>query len=470
MLLWNKWMNLVNELNPSCNRKRTFCWLVIVLMGFSIKLDYLGVTSLARGVGLLPNYYTCLLNFFNSSAISMDSLLSLWVKLVFKHFDGIVKLNGRCLIIADGIKIAKEGKKMPGVKWLHQDSESNSKAEWIMGHSIQAIAILAKGVKNYFAVPLTARIHEGVRFNTKDNRTLLDKLFELLLELKLPTLLYLVADKYYCSGRLMKQLLGKNIHLITMMKKNAVAYYPLTETPAKKRRRGRPKQYGKKIKLFSLFNTGLEFTQGVMPNDAKIKIEYAVIKLLWRPLGKVVQFVLVKHPEKGNGIVMTSDLTLGPLDAILAYSLRFKIEVLFKQAVHQIGAFMYRFWLKVMTPRKRGSGDQELQFASRDFKEKIKNKLQAYHLFIQLGFIAQGLMQYLSIYQYRDVWNSFGSWLRTIRDNTLPSEKVVSMALGQTYTEFLMDEPDISIVKKFIFQRADISRLPGGTLGERLAA
>ena len=31
---------------------------------------------------------------------------------------------------------------MPGVKSLHQDSESNSKAEWIRGHSIQAIAIL----------------------------------------------------------------------------------------------------------------------------------------------------------------------------------------------------------------------------------------------------------------------------------------------------------------------------------------
>ena len=84
--------------------------------------------------------------------------------------------------------------------------------------------------------------------------------------------------------------------------------------------------------------------------------------------------------------------------------------------------------------------------------------------------IAQGLMQYLSIYHHTDVWKSFGSWLRTIRDDTLPSEKVVSMALSQTYTEFLIDNPNMSIVKKFILQRADMSRLINGSLSERLAA
>jgi hypothetical protein len=336
-----------------------------------------------------------------------------------------------------------------------------------MGHSIQAIAILVKGVKNYFAVPLTARIHEGVCFSCRDKRTLLDKLCELLVEIKLPGLFYLVADKYYCSGRLMKKLLNNNIHLITMMKKNAVAYYPVKQI---RKGRGRPKQYGEKVKLFCLFNMDIKFTRAPMPQDARVIIEYAVINLLWRPLGAIAQFVLVKHPTKGHSIVMSTDLSLDPLDVILGYALRFKIEVLFKQAVYQIGTFMYRFWLKVMKPRKRGSGDQQLQFASKDFKERIAKKLHAYHLFIQLGFIAQGLMQYLSMYDYKAVWESFGSWLRTIRDDTLPSEKVVSMALSQTYTKFLMDEPDASIIKKFILHRADIRGLLGGSLGERMTA
>ena len=77
--------------------------MVLILIGFTIKFDYCGVTRLARGVGLIPNYYTCMLNFFNSSAVDLNNLLSLWVKLIFSNFDGVVKINGRFLIIPDGI-------------------------------------------------------------------------------------------------------------------------------------------------------------------------------------------------------------------------------------------------------------------------------------------------------------------------------------------------------------------------------
>jgi hypothetical protein len=467
MELWNKWLSLVNHLEAACSRKRTFCWLVLILIGFTTKFDFLGVTSLARGAGLLAAYYTNMLNFFYSSGIDLDRLLSLWVNLIFNQFSGLVKINGRYLIVGDGIKVGKEGRKMPGVKWLYQDSASNSKAEYIMGHSLQAVAILAKGVRRFFAVPLTAKIHEGVRFNCKDSRTLLDKIFEMLIELKMPGSFYFVADKYYCSGRLMKQLVGSGIHIITMMKKNAVAYYPVKE---KSKRRGRKKKYGDSVKLFDLFNTPLKFIKATMPGNEKITIEYSVLQLLWKPLGSFVQFVFVRHPVRGNAVCMTTDLTLNPLDVVFSYSLRFKIEVLFKQAVHQIGVFMYRFWLKGMKPKKRGGDKQELQFSSADFKEKVSKKLNAYHLFIQLGLIAQGLMQYLSIYHHQQVWKYFATWLRTIRDNTQPSEKVVALALSKSYIQFLVGGIKCSIFKKFLRQRINVSQLHGPPVNLKEAA
>jgi len=216
MVLWNKWMTLVKELESACSRKRTFHWLMIVLIGFAVKTDFWGVTSLARGVGLEACYYTCLLNFFHSNAIDLEKLKLLWVTIIFKHFSGIVRVNGKCVLVADGIKIGKEGKKMPAVKRLHQDSESNSKAEYIMGHSLQAVAMLVKGLSTYFAVPLTAQIHEGVRFDCKDTRTLLDKMVEMLVGLKISEAFYLVADKYYCSGRFMKQLFNDGIYLVNL--------------------------------------------------------------------------------------------------------------------------------------------------------------------------------------------------------------------------------------------------------------
>jgi hypothetical protein len=409
-----------------------------------------------------------MLHLFNSRAVNLKILQQLWVNLVFRQFSGIVQINGRGVIIGDGIKIGKEGKKMPGVKLLHQDSESNSKAEYIMGHSLQVIAVLAQGLSTYFAVPLIGQIHEGIKLYCGDNRTLLDKIFEMLIGVNLTTGFYFVADKYYCSGRFMKQLVEKDIHIVTMMKRGAVAYFTPTE-PLEKRR-GRPKKYGLKVKLFDLFDRVTPFIKVPMPDNSKIMIEYCVVHLLWRPLGRLVQFVLVRHPEKGLSIVMSTDLTADPLSLILIYSLRFKIEVLFKQAIHQIGAFMYRFWLKIMPPKKRGTGDQLLQLAPTKFKEGVLRKLHAYHLFIQLGFIAQGLIQYLSIHHYQTVWKCFGTWLRTIRPNTLPSEKVVSLALSRTYIEFLIDGTKQTIFKKFLRDRTDISQIQPSTYIETLAA
>jgi hypothetical protein len=53
--------------------------------------------------------------------------------------------NGRLVIVGDGIKAPKVGKKMPSVKKLHKESESNininTKPEYIFEHSCQAIAI-----------------------------------------------------------------------------------------------------------------------------------------------------------------------------------------------------------------------------------------------------------------------------------------------------------------------------------------
>lgn len=450
MELWSKWLFVVNQLESAFSRKKTFYWFVLVLIGFTIKFDSMGVTSLARGVGLLPSYYTSMLHFFTSSAVDLGTLETLWTSVVFKCFSGIVRINGRCVIAGDGIKIGKEGKKMPSVKWLHQSSESNKKAAYITGHSIQVVALLVQGLSTYFAVPLAGHIHEGLRLDSEDNRTLLDKLFEMVIGLNLPETFYLVLDKYYCSGKFMKQLVSKNIHIVTMMKRSAVAYQPAIQPETKKR--GRPSKYGSKIKLFHLFDQEQEWISATLASG--VVIEYCRIELVWKPFGDLVLFLLTRHPTKGEGIVMSTDRTVSALDLIALYCLRFKIEVLFKQAVHQIGAFLYRFWIKSIAPRTRKQrGDQNLQDFKTTLQLRIAQKMKAYHVFILCGFIAQGLLQYLSIHYNKAVWSRFGTWLRTIKPNTLPSEMVTALAMTRTYDEFLEDGQHMVIFKKFLLEK-----------------
>ena len=63
----------------------------------------------------------------------------------------------------------KEGRKMPAVKCVHQESENNSKPEFIMGHSFQALGMLVKdSLGGLFCVPLVSRIHEGLVWSNRD--------------------------------------------------------------------------------------------------------------------------------------------------------------------------------------------------------------------------------------------------------------------------------------------------------------
>ena len=97
------------------------------------------------------------------------------------------------------------------------------------------------------------------------------------------------------------------------------------------------------------------------------------------------------------------------------YPLILKIEVSFKQALRVIGAYAYHFWMAAMTPLRRVSGNQYLHRKSADYRNAVRRKIAAYHRHIQLGLIAQGLLQILSATKPSLVWQSFGSWIRTIR-------------------------------------------------------
>ena len=68
-----------------------------------------------------------------------------------------------------------------------------------------------------------------------------------------------------------------------------------------------------------------------------------------------MRFVFVRHPARGNLVLLTTDTTLDPLDVIALYGYRFKIEVGFRQAVQGMGTYFYQFWMRAMTPRKRGA-------------------------------------------------------------------------------------------------------------------
>ncbi len=361
--------------------------------------------------------------------------------------------------VGDGIKVPKCGKKMPGVKLLHQQSDSNTKPEYIMGHSLQAVSVLVQAAQSVFAVPLAVRIHEGLVWSNRDRRTLLDKMLALIQIVAIKEPFYFVADAYYAARKIINGLLDQNNHLVSRVRSNAVAYAPYLHSGP--RTRGRPRFYGAKVKLKSLLNDPKPTHSAASPvyGEHNVTIQYRVCDLLWRPVGRLVRFVAVIHPSRGACLLMCTDLSLSAIEIIRLYGLRFKIEHSFKQAVRLIGSFAYHFWMQDMTPLHRRNGNQYLHRESLDYRNAIKRKIHAYHVFIQAGVVCQGLLQYLAVAFPKLVWESFGSWLRTIRPGIPPSEFVVANALRQRLPEFLLTTLQRNSLAKFIVERQDPRRM-----------
>ena len=462
MRIWTEWWSWVEPLRAACSRSRSFLWLLVSLAGVSIRSDLLGVTSIVRALGLRADCYDRLLDFFHSRAVDPDALCRCWVKTVFARMPGILRVHGRPVLLGDGIKIPKRGRKMPAVKLLHQVSESNTKPEYIMGHSIQAVSVLVSAASTFFAVPLSARIHEGLVFSNRDKRTLPNKFLSLVEALGIAEPVYLVAAAYYACRTMALGLIQAGSHLISRLRKNSVAFEPVPQTGAK-RKRGRPKFFGRKIRLFSLFDNpdGWSTADSPVYGETNVIIRYRCLDLIWRPIRRLARFVLVDHPLRGRIIFLCTDLNLNPVEIIRLYGLRFKIELSFKQAVRTLGAYSYHFWMSTMNKIAARSGDQYLHRKTDQYRAAVRRKLAAYHRFIQTAIIAQGVLQCIATTSPALVWSSFGSWLCTVRPGIPPSEMVVMIALRNSLPDFLITSGPGHLLRKFLRDRLDLNRAEG---------
>jgi len=437
MELWSFWWGVMVLLRPAFPRLRTFLWFVCAVCGFCIRTDMLGVTSFIRCLGLKPVVYDRLLDMFHCSGLDFRELRKLWVKAVLLFASGMLwKVNGRIVLLGDGVKNPKSGKKMPGVKKLHQESESNTKPEYIFGHSLQAVSVVAKVRQWLTAIPLGAEIHDGVVFSNRCRKTLLDRMLELVASLGIALPAYYVLDAYYGAEKMIAGALEKGNHLITRMRSNAVAWLDPEETSQPSR--GRKRKYGRKIKLSSVFHEKDGWTDGeCLVYGVRAKVRFKSHVMLWRPAGRKVLFVFAVLEDGKKAMFLSTDTQISALDVIELYSARFRIEVGFKVSIRVVGAMGYHFWMSGMKPVNRKGKNQYMHRESEDYRKAVRRKLAAYHNFMQCGIIAHGTMTLLSILKPDLCWKNFGSWMRTMHPEANPSEWVVAQAMRNTFAEFL---------------------------------
>ena len=78
--------------------------------------------------------------------------------------------------------------------------------------------------------------------------------------------------------------------------------------------------------------------------------------------------------------------------------------------------------------------------------------------YIQLGLIAQGLLQYMPLSFRRVAWFNFHSHIRTACPQKPPSERVVSQAMRHTWPDSLSGSSQSTILKKFLASKTSPAR------------
>lgn len=95
---------------------------MVIIIGLILRSDKLGVTSVVRDLALVPSCYDCMLHFFRASSWSLKDIRRCWFSAVSKYAP-LYREGSVHVLVGDGVKQSKEGRRMPGVKKLFQESD-----------------------------------------------------------------------------------------------------------------------------------------------------------------------------------------------------------------------------------------------------------------------------------------------------------------------------------------------------------
>lgn len=411
---------------------RETAWLQFcsVILGMMACLEPGGVSSLCRFWGFNEKGYLSLLNFFRARSWNHESVMQGWSRFVLRKAP-VIMSGDRLVCLSDHTLNPKDGRRMPGVVSLRQNSETQSKPGYFRGHCWSALSLVLGSSKGYFSLPILARIDQGHEHlkklspiepeSTQTQRPVMmaqdfaKQNFQCVL---------LVLDAYFGVEPAFAQAAAicdetgePLVHILTKAKRNYVANTA----------------EGERLKLWDMFDSASE--AGFQEAECQIygekkTVSFLAKNLYWGESQRLIRFIWVKSAV-GQIILMASDLEIEPAKAIEFYALRMKIETMFDRLKNLIGAFDYHFWSSGLPKHsRRPKKNADLLLPDAEKPEPVKQCWDAYERFVNLGCLALGALQLISLAFSETIRDEYQGFLRT-KPSDIPSERVTRSVLSK---------------------------------------
>jgi len=350
----------------SALHKRSAWRLIIIITAMLFAKGKKTITSWLRVAGI-NRCYKAYYYFIGSLAQRTENIATELFEIMISR---IYKNTNTVLAAIDDSHTARYGPKVQGAGIHRNPTPMPDGRKFVYGHIWVTLSAIARH-KNFgtIGLPLLARMYVKAKDVEAINLAFKSKT-EQAVELakwayqccrSLGKQLWVVTDGGFTRASFLKPVIKISVVVITRLRKDAVLYTEPKQP--EKRKIGRPRKYGKRIKLVNVVNhpDGWSKVKVFLYGREETK-DVRVFKALYKPAGCMVQVLVVREGKGCFRAFMCTDLTASAVEILEAVADRYAIEQNFsdikeiegagQQQVRtldsNIGAFHLNVWLHSM--------------------------------------------------------------------------------------------------------------------------
>jgi len=244
----------------------------------------------------------------------------------------------------DDTLVPKYGKKIFGRACHFDHSSRPNRPKYIMGHNWVILGLLhyCSVFSKWLCLPLLAElfIPESVLPKGRPHMSRIDIAAQMVTRIKqfVNTPFTLVADGLYAKKNLVRHCIEESITFISRLRCDACLYD--IPKPCKKRGKGRPRKYGKRLPSLQALSQDPE---GFKTYHLKLygKIHVVDVKKvigIWKPAGQPIQILMVHFDDsKSFAYFFSTALALSVERILTLVAARWSIETLFSDLKEHLG-------------------------------------------------------------------------------------------------------------------------------------